>query len=345
MALVVIDRGGAQVRVRGGALTVSRDGVILQTLQSHAITELHAHPATEITAAARRLLLSEGIDVVFLDGRGRLSGRLVSASARSGERRLAWYALTSSPARRLAISQKLIAGKITNQRTLFLHRQRRLQSAVIASALSSMRVLATDAEHAMDLASLRGTEGLAARLHFTAFAAAITNPAFTFTGRNRRPPRDPINAALSFGYTCLIARCEGAARRAGLDPILGCLHEPQRGAPVLAFDLAEALRPVVDGVVLTLINRRQLTLADFRHPPARELGEKAELAGEAVYLERVGVSILIRALEARFRQKAQHPIQGTAWPLGELVIEQARQLARIAEGHQDTYHPLILAAP
>jgi len=280
--------------------------------------------------------------VLFLDGRGRAQGRLVSSLSRAGERRLAWYRLVSDDAQRVAIARRIITGKVKNQRVVLMYRQRRLRDPEIASALSVMRGMLPDIAAVESLERLRGLEGMAARLYFSALGRSITNPLFSFSGRNRRPPRDPVNAMLSMGYTRLVARCEGAALQAGLDVYLGCLHEAGRGAAALSFDLAEEFRPVVDAVVLTLINRRQVTQDDFRHPLPEELGEKAALADEAVYLGRIGAGILIRALEGRLRERGLHPIQGNHWPLGELIVEQARQLARIADGTQEDYQPMLL---
>ena len=107
---------------------------------------------------------------------------------------------------------------------------------------------------------MRGAEGAGSAGYFSGFGAAIVNPDFAFTGRNRRPPRDPVNACLSFGYALLTAMVTNIAERVGLDPMVGALHDLDYGRPSLALDLIEEWRPVlVDSVVLRLVNRRQIT--------------------------------------------------------------------------------------
>ena len=169
----------------------------------------------------------------------------------------------------------------------------------------------------------------------------IRNAAFVFDGRNRRPPRDPVNAALSYGYTMLVVAVESAIRAVGLDVALAALHEPGRGGPVLAYDLAEELRPAVDSVVLTLVNRRELAPEDFRTPGLEDLDEDPDLDG-AVYLGKVGRQILVRAWERRLDHRVDHPLGQGQWTLRNLMQEQARQVARIALGEQETYHSLRL---
>jgi CRISPR-associated protein Cas1 len=342
VGLVAITTPGCTVRVRAGGIAVERRGVVLQSLRPHTIRELQLHGSTELTAAARKLLLKEGVDVVFLDGWGGLVGRLVPPESPRGERRLAWYRLVCDPQRRLCVARSIVDGKIRNQRAVLQRRQRSLKRLPIADALAAMRALLPRAAGAGSLDVLRGFEGAAARWYFGAFGEAVSNEAFTFSGRSRRPPRDPINACLSYGYALLVARCQRAVERAGLDVYAGCFHEAGRGAPALALDLAEEARPVVDGLVLSLMNRRQLGPEDFRVPTAEELGAEAEVGEGAVYLGPVARDILLRAFDHRLRDLERHPLREDRWALGELLVEQARQLARVAEGEQEQYRPLLL---
>ena len=324
----------------GGACGwVERGGALLATLRHHEVSELQLHPSTEITPGARRVLLGEGIDVAFIDGRGRLRGRLVAAGSRAGGRRLAWCALVLDEARRLAVARAVVAGKIENQRGMLRQRQRR--ASEVGPALERLGVFAEQAGAASSLEHLRGIEGIAAKRYYGGMSAALRHPDFEMKGRTRRPPRDGVNACLSYGYALLVAACEGAAQRAGLDPYIGCLHEASRGAPALALDLAEELRPAVDGVVLSLFNRRQLHTVDFRRPPAEELDNPGD-AETAVYLGATGRDILIRAWERRLSSTVVHPLRGDRWPLRGLIVEQAHQLARVAEGAQDVYRPIRL---
>lgn len=341
-ALVAVTDPRGRVVVRGGGLCVEKEGNVLHPLRTHDISELHLHGNVELSAPARNLLLQEGIDVVFFTAAGNYRGRMVAAESRQGARRLAQYQLVTDAPRRLALARSIVAGKVHNQRAVLLPRQRRLKDETIGDSLAAMRGLTARILGAPDLDHLRGIEGLAAKHYFAAFARSVQNSGFRFDGRNRRPPRDPINACLSFGYTLLVTRVEQAVRSAGLDPYLGCLHEAGRGAPVLALDLVEEVRPVIDALVLTLVNRKQLAPEDFRVPPPEELGANAEVSEQAVYLGPVARAILIRALEARLNEPTRHPLRDDLWPLRQLLVEQALQITRIVEGDAATYQPLVL---
>lgn len=342
MSTVALVDPEVRLVVRAGALVIEKRGEAIRTLQTHQVDELQLHGTAELTAAARNLLLREGIGVAFFTLDGRYVGRLVASEGRSGELRLAQYALVADATRRLAVARAIVRGKIENQRALLLQRNRHLRDEGLADALSGLRALAARADEAADLEQLRGLEGAAARAHFAGLARALRNTDLPFSGRTRRPPRDPVNAALSFGYAVLLSKVEAAIRATSLDLHLGFLHDAIRGAPSLALDLMEELRPAVDAVVLTLVNRRQLTPEDFRTPTAEELGAEAEVEEGAVWLGKVARAVLLRALEARFSEPAPHPLRDDRWPLRGLLAEQAAQIARLARGEQDRYAPIAL---
>lgn len=342
MGLVALMGRQTRLVVRGGALHVEKDGAVVRCLQTHEVSEVQVYGQAELTASARDLLMREGIDVVFLTADGRYKGRLVAAESRQGARRLAQYRFTDDAPRRLRLAAALIAGKLANQRAVLVRRQQTLRDPALADALVRLRVLQGSVRAVSDLDALRGVEGAAGAAYFAAFAGALRNPGFAFDGRTRYPPRDPVNAALSYGYALLQARVESGVRAAGLDVHLGVLHESSRGSPALALDLMEELRPAVDSLVLSLINLRQLSPEDFRTPTAEELGERAELADDAVYLGDLGRNVLLRAWEARLYETADHPIRGDRWPLRDLIREQAWQLGRIFEGEAESWSPLVL---
>ena len=340
--LVAILDPRAQIHVASGALEVRRAEGATELMHPHQIRELHLYGDASLTTAARNLLMREGIDVVFLTAAGRYRGRLVSSESRAGERRLAQYAALHDPARRLALARDIVAGKLGNQRRMLLRRQQSLKDEAIADVIVALHRSHQSSSTAADLDALRGVEGYGARVYFEGLARAITNPAFTFTGRNRNPPRDPVNACLSFGYALAQVQVEHATRASGLDPYLGALHEPGRGAPCLALDLLEELRPLVDSLVLTLINRRQLSPEDFRRPTEEELQGGSTDEGEAVYLADAGRAVVLREWERTLTQPSPHPQTGEQWTLRDLIREQTAQVARVFEGRALEYQPLQL---
>ena len=343
MPILALMQDDVRLEVRAGAIVVRQNDVEVQVLQPHEVTEIQVHGGAHISAAMRRLLLREGIDVVFLSRNGRYEGRLTSTTSRIGARRIAQYRLAADPARALAMAREIVASKVDNQRTLLQARQAFLKKEEIGDALAAMRSSLARTRLATDLDSLRGLEGMAARHYFQGFGACITNTLFTFTGRNRRPPRDPVNACLSFGYALLLSQVEAALLAASVDPFVGCLHSALRGAPALALDLTEEFRPWVDGTVLTLVNRRQISPEDFRRPEP-EVGSEPKEGEEsapvqAVLLGTVGRSILLRAWESRLDDRFPHPIRGDQWSLRALIREQAQQAARVFEGEAEGWKP------
>lgn len=189
-------------------------------------------------------------------------------------------------------------------------------------------------EKASDLAQLRGIEGYAAKAYFASFTQMIrqNRDAFALTERTKNPPRDPINAMLSFTYTLLLNECISACESIGLDPQIGFVHALRPGKPSLALDLMEELRsPLADRLVLTLINRGQITPDDFTERP-----------GGAVYLSGDGKKTLLAAYQKRKQEEIKHLIVGSKVPFGLVPYVQARLLARHLRGDVPSYQPFIL---
>ena len=155
--------------------------------------------------------------------------------------------------------------------------------------------------------------------------------AFQLNGRNRRPPRDRINALLSFLYALLLGDCVSAAEGVGLDPQMGFLHALRPGRPALGLDLMEELRSVIaERLALTLINRRQINAAHFVDRP-----------GGAVYLSDEGRKEVIVAYQKRKQEEIQHPVLEQKMPIGLIPHVQARLLARVLRGDMEAYLPYL----
>lgn len=328
MALLAISEQDAELSARGGALVILVRGLPVRSIPAHEVTEVQLYGRADLTASGRNFLLARGIDVAFFTLDGRYRGRLLGQESLWGERRLAQYRLLSDRRQRVQLAGQMIAGKLLNQYQILLNRQRSLQDEALADVLALLRGLAGRVrEEEADLDRLRGLEGVAAARYFGVFDKLLLNSGFRWNGRNRRPPRDPINACLSFGYTLLVSRTDAALRATGLDPALGLLHESIRGRPSLALDLAEEFRPMVDNLVLTLINRRQLGPEDFSPAPeGKDVDEEGEIQEGAVYLGEVGRKILLRAWALRLSERSPHPTRDEEWTIEGLIRAQAQAL-------------------
>lgn len=336
MTLLAIQEPGAALTVRDGALVVMRDHKTLRTLPPHDLDEVHLYGAIELTAAARNFLLDKGLDTLFFTADGRYRGRLLAAESRAGERRARQYRRLLDEDFALRLARRFVHAKLRNQRTVLQRLQRERATPTIAAGAVAMRALLARLDAASDLDTLRGLEGQAAVLYFRGYGAALTNPDFAFAARNRRPPRDPVNACLSFGYTLLLTRVESALRRAGLDPHFGALHSPGRAKPALALDMMEELRPiVVDRLVLRLVNRRQLTPDDFG-PPRAGGGEEG-----AVHLAGSGRAIFLREYGQTLRTRHQHGPRNASHTLAAVIDRQAELLASALES-DPPYAPFLL---
>ncbi len=228
----------------------------------------------------------------------------------------------------LFVARDIVATKIRNQRTL-LQRNHIEPPPVV---LGRLKQLADSAQSAGSLESLLGVEGTAARLYFEQFAGMLKvdegeeRPVFDFTSRNRRPPKDPVNALLSLGYALLARDLTVVCCTIGFDPFLGFYHQPRFGRPALALDLMEGFRPlIVDSAVLTAVNARMVTAKDFVR------------AGNAVALSARGRKGFIRAYEQRMDTLVTHPLFGYRVSYRRVLEIQARLLARVVTGELPRY--------
>ncbi len=220
-----------------------------------------------------------------------------------------------------------VAGKIANCRTLLR------RHGTGARPLRQLETLAKRARGERSAEALLGIEGAAARIYFRCFGehlrASRNHLAFSFEERNRRPPRDPVNALLSFAYALLLKDVTAAVLAAGLEPDVGFFHKPRFGRPALALDLAEEFRPLVaDSVVMTAINNGEIRATDF-----------VQRAG-AVSLTPDARRRFMATYERRMRTALRHPLFGYAASYRRTLEIQARLLASVLVGDAPAYRPL-----
>lgn len=280
----------------------------------------------------------DGRDLVWLSEHGRFKARLSGRTTGNVLLRRSQHSALDNADLTLLIARHVVAGKLQNARTVLMRAAREAVDDSDRSALSAAAKIHAESigntKKAVDLDKLRGIEGYAAKAYFAAFThmVRLNRPAFTFTERSRRPPRDPINALLSFAYTLLVGECIAACEGVGLDPQIGFLHALRPGRPALALDLMEELRTVLaDRLVLTLINRGQLKPDDFIDRP-----------GGAIHLTEDARKTMLAAYQKRKQEEVVHPIVGAKVPLGLIAHVQARLLARHLRGDVPSYQPFIL---
>jgi len=327
----------AYVRLDHDTLKVEADGVKLAQVPLHHLGAVMLFGTAMISPQAMHRCAEEGRAISFFDHGGRFKCRVVGPISGNVLLRQAQYEAQRDEARTLPIACALVAGKIRNLRQNVARAAREAKGGQDSSALNtcaeSLANLLVSLPGQTCPDAVRGVEGQAAALYFEVFGAMITAPAeeFAFRLRTRRPPRDRVNALLSFVYALLASECTAACEGVGLDPQFGFLHVLRPGRPSLALDLMEEFRPVLaDRLVLTLINRKQIRPEHFA---AREE------AGSSVLLNDAGRKIVLAAYQARKQEEVIHPLLKDKAPLGLLPHLQARLLARHLRGDLDSYPP------
>jgi CRISP-associated protein Cas1 len=320
---------GARIGKRGEELVIEQLDGTEQTQRIGDTSHVALFGSVQISTQALRDLCARGITVSYLSSGGWLYGITRGMDHKHVELRRLQFAVAADPARCLALARRFVGVKIRNCRTLV----RRNADAAPPYTVQRLRELIDAASRASSLESLLGIEGTAARLYFEAFGSMLRPAeadrlAFDFDGRNRRPPRDPINALLSFGYSMLARDMMVTLTVVGFDPYMGFYHQPRYGRAALALDVMEEFRPlVVDSVVLSVVNTGTLVAGHFVR------------RGGAVSLTDAGRTIFLRAYGRRMDELVSHPVFGYRISYRRVLEVQVRLLARYLSGELPTYPP------
>ncbi len=332
---VYLNTQGLRVGRSGEVLQVKEKDTLRQEIRPIEISQLNLMGNIQVTTQVTQLLCESGIPVCYFSQGGWFYGITTGMATKNVFLRQAQFRLAAEPWFCLKLARRLVAGKIRNQRTMLLRNH--IEPPEIC--LRGMIGMAARADASESAEELLGIEGNAARLYFGAFDGMLkagdkaeTPEGFRldFEGRNRRPPRDPVNALLSLGYSMLTKDLTIACYSVGFDPMMGYYHQPRFGRPALALDLMEPFRPlIVDSAVINAINTRMVTAADFMR------------SGDAVALTPVGRKSFYHAYELRMDTLVTHPIFEYRVSYRRLLEVQARLLGRVIEGEIGDYPVFI----
>ncbi len=281
-----------------------------------------------------KLCMDNNVSLVFMSPQGRFIGRVQGATKGNVLLRKKQYTLSEDENVALHLSKLFVAGKIFNSRNILRRfiRDNGVNEDVerAAKQLDWSRKCVAEAD-CMD--TLRGEEGRAANIYFGVFDHLILHQKadFPFDGRNRRPPKDEVNAMLSFVYTLIANDVAAALESVGLDPYVGFMHTLRPGRTSLALDMMEELRAYLgDRLVLSLINRRQVNKKDFIRQ-----GDESVLMTDSCRKE------LISTWQKRKKEIIEHPYLKEKIPVGLLPYVQAKLLSRFLRDELDDY-PVFL---
>lgn len=321
-----VQEQGAQIGKSRETLVVRSKGEVLHRAKLKDVSQVVCCGSVSVTAQALHLLCERGIPVVHTSMGHWFYGTTAGLGLRNAYDRAAQFRAADDPGRRLEFARSVVASKIRNQRTML----RRNGTDVPERTLSGLAADADRAASCTALDSLLGIEGSAGARYFASFAGMLRSGeqigAFDFEKRNRRPPRDPVNAMLSFAYAMLSKELTVALVAQGLDPHWGLYHAPRHGRPALALDLMEEFRPLIaDSAVLAAINMRMVSPHQF------------EVARSGCAMKAPARKALIRAYESRLDQLVSHPVFGYRCSWRTIIRLQVQLFARWLRGDVPAY--------
>ena len=309
---------GAVVRKDGRELVVTAEGEEVGRVRLIDVSSVVVHGRASVTTPALRALLDAGRPVAYFSFGGWYVGRSIGHSHKNVLLRLAQFRAAESKSRCLEVARSLVRNKLRNCRVLL---RRHLGGE--DEAISELSQAIDACVRASSIDTLLGHEGNGARVYFGRFGHMLKRGKldFVFEQRNRRPPRDPINAMLSFAYALLTSTWTHTLEFIGFDPYLGYYHQPRYGRPALALDMMEPFRPIVaDSVVLSVVNNGVLMADDFIR------------AGESCALTKEARGKFIKAFERRLDEEILHPVFGYRLSYRRAFEVQARLLGRYLTG-------------
>ena len=318
---------GARVGIRSGRVVVAKDREELQQLRLIDVSQIALYGNVQISSQMMRAAFREEIPVCWFSYGGWFQGIAEGLPSKHVDLRRRQVAIAAQAG--LPIAQSMIEGKLRNSRT-FLRRNARSD---VKKVLDQLKSLAEAVGASESIESLIGMEGTGARLYFSKFSSMIREQSlgpFDFNGRNRRPPRDPVNCLLSYAYALLTKDLTAVAFAVGFDPYLGVLHRPRFGRPALALDLAEEFRPLVaESVVINVINNGEIGESDF------------QVRAGGVALTQDGRRSVLSAYERRLDTEVTHPTYGYRITYRRVFEVQARVLAAHLLGEIPSYTPFM----
>ncbi len=326
---------GLHVGKSGNVLKVKEKDKVVQEVRIGETCQVSLFGNIQLTTQAMQTLCENEVPVCYFSMGGWFYGITQGIGVRNIALRREQFRLADDPAFCLRVARSLVAGKIRNQRTML----QRNHIEPPAGKIAQLKCLCDDVERAESLDQLLGLEGNAARIYFELFpgmikvgdpqddpGAARAEFSFDFAHRNRRPPKDPVNALLSLAYSVLAKDLTIVCHAVGFDPFLGFYHQPRFGRAPLPLDLMEPFRPLIaDSAVLSAINTRMVTPRDFVR------------VGDSVALKPDGRKAFFRAYEQRMDTLVTHPLFSYRLNYRRMLELQTRLLARVLTGEIGAY--------
>lgn len=332
MSILYITQQGAVLGKTSERLTLKVEKKVVAEVPIIKVSQVVIFGHVMITSGTLNLLMRHGIEVCYLTQYGGYVGRTEPEMSKNGILRLDQYRAAVNPKRRIGLARSVVTGKLANLRGILLEKAPKDAKIEAKQVVKQIKSAEKGAQRAKRLEQVRAYEGTGSAAYFSAFGLMIKNPDFSFSTRTRRPPTDPVNAMLSFGYTLLANDMRTAVNVVGLDPYIGFLHAEEYGRPSLPLDLMEEFRPlIVDTMVLAILNQGLLKPDAFSEPT--EEGCRMTNEGRKLFLEQY---------EQRRATEFTHPTLKRTMTYQQSFEQQARQLAKTLQGEDEAYRPLTV---
>jgi len=319
---------GQTVRKKGERIEIWSKKEKMGDAKIRELSQVSLYGGVGITTPAFAELMQRNIPISYFSYGGWFYGFSQGNSHKNVELRIKQFSFADDNKQSLKLAQKFVYGKILNSRTIL----RRNDQDISREILSSLKKLANDAEASDNFQTLLGIEGGAAQIYFSRFNNLLKSKDdwYSFENRNRRPPKDPVNAVLSYLYGVMVKEFFVTLLATGFDPYLGFYHQPRYGRPALALDLMEEFRSIIaDSITFTLFNNGELSESDF---VSRGLG---------VTLTSNGKKTVLNGFERRINTEVIHPLFGYKVSYRRIFEVQARLLAKVLQGEIEEYPPFL----
>ncbi|MGI6225898.1 MAG: CRISPR-associated endonuclease Cas4g/Cas1g [Peptococcales bacterium] len=330
--VLYVDTPGVYLRKKDGRILLTKDKEVVKDIPINAVDQIILIGPVNISSQLIQEFLKRSIPVHFGTTYGNHLGWLNPTLSKNSLLRLAQARTVDNSFKSLEIAKAFIKGKLANMRTLLMRYNRSLQKEEISAVVEQLSKINRKVATAKSKDELLGYEGNGSREYFKVFDLLVkNNNDFYFSGRNRRPPRDPINTMLSYGYTLLNKEVVNELVRVGLDPYLGFFHSNIYGRPALGLDLMEEFRAIiVDSAVLTAINTSMVNEDDF------------EFTFERCQMTEKGRKALFQAYRNRINEEITHPIFDYKLSYRRIIELQARFLAKVLTNELEEYQSFLV---
>jgi len=327
--ILYVTEQGAVLSKELGKLNIIKDGKILSEVPLKKIEKVNLMGNISLTPQILNYFLENKIEVVFMTQYGKYRGKLYTNEYRNVLLRLKQYERSIDQSFKIRIARSIVIGKLRNYYDYLVNRSKNLPRGLMSEEMAAIRKAQEKVVTANSIEEIMGFEGVGSKFYFQAFSKLFKNEEFNFEKRIAHPPKDPVNAMLSLGYSLLYNEIEAAMNAVGLDPYLGNLHTIDVSKKSLLFDLTEEFRNIiVDSFVINLINKNEFTPNDF---------EKVEEG--VIYFSKEALKKFINKFEERLNIKMKYHLDDEENYARTIFEKQARHYARVVLGDDPDYVP------